>query len=264
MNHSVEDAHVHGGHRGRMRAKLLNHGDRIFDTYELLELLLYNVIPYKDTNPIAKRLLSVFGSLDGVFSADRESLMTVSGIGERVADYLIEVGKLSYIIGSELLPAAKVDFNNYDSVGEFFAEHFANNPELRLSVLTLDNSMHPINVEDVPGDVKFATAACKPALFMDIAIRERASVIITAQNNYYGPYCPTPGDRATSDMISDALASINVTHLEHYLICGKRYMGISNAKAYRFLASPPVLEFEKSRESALEKEMGEMGGFCDE
>ena len=46
---------IHLGHRQRMKDKLSNHGARIFDTYELLEMLLYNVIPYKDTNPIAKR-----------------------------------------------------------------------------------------------------------------------------------------------------------------------------------------------------------------
>ena len=47
---------IHKGHRQRMRAKLKAHGARVFDTYELLEMLLYYVVPYKDTNPIAKRL----------------------------------------------------------------------------------------------------------------------------------------------------------------------------------------------------------------
>ena len=59
----IEDKDIHKGHRARMRSKLESYGPRIFDTYELLEMLLYYVIPYRDTNPIAKRLLAAFGSL---------------------------------------------------------------------------------------------------------------------------------------------------------------------------------------------------------
>lgn len=41
MEKYIDDSRIHEGHRGRMRAKLLSHGQRIFDTYELLEMLLY-------------------------------------------------------------------------------------------------------------------------------------------------------------------------------------------------------------------------------
>ena len=67
MKTYIDDSRVHDGHRGRMRSKLLAHGQRIFDTYELLEMLLYWVIPCRDTNPVAKNLLYAFGSLDGVY-----------------------------------------------------------------------------------------------------------------------------------------------------------------------------------------------------
>ena len=56
----LPDEKLHAGHRARMRRKFLSYGPRIFDTYELLEMLLYYAIPYKDTNPIAKRLLMEF------------------------------------------------------------------------------------------------------------------------------------------------------------------------------------------------------------
>ena len=74
----IADSEIHSGHRGRMREKLLLHGARIFDTYELLEMLLYHSIPYKDTNPVAKRLLHRFGGLDGVFTASHEELCEVN------------------------------------------------------------------------------------------------------------------------------------------------------------------------------------------
>ena len=65
---------VHRGHRKRMRRKFSDFGDIVFDTYELLEMLLYYTVPVRDTNPLAKRLLVEFGSLDGVLSASKENL----------------------------------------------------------------------------------------------------------------------------------------------------------------------------------------------
>ena len=94
MNASLDDKNIHVGHRQRMRSKLLIHGPRIFDTYELLEMLLYYVIPYKDTNPIAKLLLKRFSSLSGVFNAETEELTEVAGIGVRTAEYIRNLGEL--------------------------------------------------------------------------------------------------------------------------------------------------------------------------
>ena len=77
MEKYIDDDKIHQGHRSRMREKLSQHGQFIFDTYELLEMLLYQTILYRDTNPIAKNLLYAFGGLDGVFNAPMDSLPTL-------------------------------------------------------------------------------------------------------------------------------------------------------------------------------------------
>ncbi|MBR4836163.1 MAG: hypothetical protein IKU99_04030, partial [Clostridia bacterium] len=104
MEKFIPDENIHDGHRGRMRAKLLSHGRSIFDTYELLEMLLYYSVPFRDTNPIAKRLLHAFGGLDGVLKAKREELTEVSGVGDHTAELIALVGRLNNILGAELLP----------------------------------------------------------------------------------------------------------------------------------------------------------------
>ena len=44
---------VHAGHRERLRGSFVENGADSFRTHQLLELLLFYAIPYKDTNPIA-------------------------------------------------------------------------------------------------------------------------------------------------------------------------------------------------------------------
>ena len=58
----TEESSLHTGHRQRMREKLLSYGSDVMQSHELLEMLLYYVIPYKNTNPIAKRLILEFGN----------------------------------------------------------------------------------------------------------------------------------------------------------------------------------------------------------
>lgn len=62
--------------------------------HELLEFILFPIIPRKDTNPIAHRLINVFGSLKDVFTCSKEELLTVDGVGERVAAHIMAMGEL--------------------------------------------------------------------------------------------------------------------------------------------------------------------------
>jgi DNA repair protein RadC len=56
-----DEADQAGGHRARLRKRLLDAGPRGFHDYELLEYLLALTIPRVDTKPLAKRLIHDFG-----------------------------------------------------------------------------------------------------------------------------------------------------------------------------------------------------------
>lgn len=105
---------MHEGHRRRMYEKL-KQGDGLYD-HELLEILLFNAFTRTNTNPIAHRLLKAFGSIQGVFDADVAQLVTVEGVGERVALYLKCVGECyARMRGRGGSPAVKnfADFKDY-------------------------------------------------------------------------------------------------------------------------------------------------------
>lgn len=57
-----------------MRQKVLEHGPAALADYELLEMLLFNVIPRRDTKPLAKSLISHFGSLLSLCRAEIDEL----------------------------------------------------------------------------------------------------------------------------------------------------------------------------------------------
>ncbi|WP_298897175.1 DNA repair protein RadC, partial [uncultured Mesorhizobium sp.] len=73
------------GHRDRLRERFVAGGADALPDYELLELLLFRLIPRSDTKPVAKALLARFGTLAEVLGAPAELLREVKGVGPSVA-----------------------------------------------------------------------------------------------------------------------------------------------------------------------------------
>ena len=76
------------GHRSRLAARFRDNGGERLADYELLELILFQSLPRRDTKPIAKALLERFGSFSGVLAAPEERLREIVGVGEKVSLHL--------------------------------------------------------------------------------------------------------------------------------------------------------------------------------
>ena len=73
---------LHTGHRKRLRFRFRNEGLRHFTEHQVLEYLLSFVIPRRDTNELAHKLINKFGSLKNVLSAPYSILSSFDGLGE--------------------------------------------------------------------------------------------------------------------------------------------------------------------------------------
>ena len=91
------------GHRERLRERFATAGHIALADYELLELLLFRLIPRADTKPVAKALLERFGSLAQVLGAPENLLREVKGVGPAVAlDLKIVAAAAQRMVRSEL------------------------------------------------------------------------------------------------------------------------------------------------------------------
>ncbi len=78
----------HAGHRQRLRDRFLQGGPDALPDYELLELLLFQAQPRRDTKPLAKELLKRFGSFADVICATPAELFEIDGAGDGVVTAL--------------------------------------------------------------------------------------------------------------------------------------------------------------------------------
>ena len=70
----------HAGHRQRLKKRFLSSGKGVLPDYEILELLLFASHPRGDVKPLAKELISVFGSLAKVLNASEHELVAIKGV----------------------------------------------------------------------------------------------------------------------------------------------------------------------------------------
>src|SRR5205809_4740004 len=76
------DPDQRSGHRQRLKERFVAAGPEALPDYELLELVLFNAIPRRDTKPVAKRLIERFGSFAEAINAPPERLKEVKGVGD--------------------------------------------------------------------------------------------------------------------------------------------------------------------------------------
>ncbi len=126
---------MHEGHRGRMIERLESYGGSLRD-HELLEILLFNAIPRKNTNELAHTLLNVFGDIEGIFRAKLCDLESVKGVGKSTAAYLKTVALLyGRIIGRS---NETVNVSNVSSMYEYLEQRYRNFREEVVELFGLD------------------------------------------------------------------------------------------------------------------------------
>lgn len=118
----------HEGHRGRMMKKLLA-GQLL--PHEILEVLLFFVIPRGNTNICAHKLLDKFGELGKVLTAEKEELEKIQDVGSSSAEFLLFIGEcIKNIINSGSFEQVKCNQDVQNFVRDRFEKLPANQIEV--------------------------------------------------------------------------------------------------------------------------------------
>ena len=88
------DKNLHNKHRNRLCTRFLTEKFDSWPPHNIMEYILFFVIPRKDTNEIAHLLLEKFGTVGEIFMASTEELVKVPGIGKKTAKFLTSFPQL--------------------------------------------------------------------------------------------------------------------------------------------------------------------------
>ena len=211
----------HLGHRSRVRKKFLTSFDAELHDYELLEILLFAAHPRQDTKPIAKKLISKFGSISAVVNADIDRLKDVEGVGDAGISQIKIVAKILQHVLKNAAKAKPV-LNNWQAVLDYASALLKNLNYEVFRVLFLDKK-HQLIEDELLGigenDQVFvsAKAVAKKALLLS------AKSVILMHNHPSGELRASVSDIKTTNEFIAVLRILEIEVLDHLIITPTGY-----------------------------------------
>ena len=211
------------GHRKRVKERYTESRLDSFHDYEMLELLLFYAIPYKDTKPLAKSLISHFGSLHAVFDATLDEL-EAAGLTENSAILLTLIPELQkrYELSKKKL---QTRIRSTAESGAYCCALFQNQLDESVRMICLDASGKIQKTQEVSQGV--VNAVHFPVRkIVEIAVTSRAVSVILAHNHPGGTLSPSREDLDATETVRAALETVGVRLLDHLIVAGKEYCSL--------------------------------------
>ena len=212
------------GHRERVRRRYIENGLESFrEDYEVLELLLFYAIPYRDTKQLAKNLIAYFGSFHAVMDASAEELRE-AGLTENAATFL----KLMPDIQSRYEQSKTRELTQIRSTadaGLACCGMFRNQLEESVRMLCLDAAGKIVKRAELSkGDVNAVHFPVRK--IVEAAISSKAVSVILAHNHPGGTLSPSREDLEATEAVKAALEPIGVRLLDHLIVSGAGYCSL--------------------------------------
>ena len=218
MKSMKELSNVHAGHRRRVREKYQKIGLACFADHEILELLLFHSVPYKDTNPLAHKLLEHFGSLEDVFAASVDELKEIDGVSENSA---ILIHLVSDLVGEikRRNKKTKQTLNGFSASIAYAKDLFANEQIEKVYAILLDR------INQVKATKEIATGSSTAAIvntkiLAKFVLQKDVDRIILAHNHPIGSSEPSDEDIVFTRNIIETLLPLGIEVLDHIVVGG--------------------------------------------
>ena len=216
------------GHRERVRKKFLENGFNGLEDYEILELLLFYVIPRKDTKAIAKELIKKFKNLANVLKADTLELKTIDGLGDVAITFLKMMGALPARIYKDELKNQKLIKDDKNKITDkevllsFLRNKIGYEDVEKFYVIYLSSSNEVIAFEESSSGTLDRSSIYPREIYKRV-IMENAKSIIIAHNHPSGNTCPSKCDIDITNEIAKGLKNFGALLLEHIIITRDSY-----------------------------------------
>ena len=204
------------GHRERLRTRFLNGGHKAMPEYEILELLLFNAIPRIDVKPLAKRLLSTFGDLNGVIAASEHRILKVEGADRWVYLQL----RIAEAFAQRMAQAKVLNrcvISSWDETLTYCRTVMAHRETEQFRILFLDaKNVLIADEEQAPGTVDHVPVY--PREVAKRALELSASALILVHNHPSGDPSPSSADLMMTTRVATACEAISVTVHDHIIV----------------------------------------------
>jgi DNA repair protein RadC len=216
------------GHRDRLRERFRGAGPDALPDYELLELILYQALKRVDTKPLAKTLLSKFGSFPEVLAAPEARLLEVDGIGEAVAHHL----KVTYAAAQRFTRDSlrkRPLLDSWSSVIAHCKAAMAYESVEQFRILFLDRK-NMLIAEEVQQRGTVDHTPVYPREVVKRALELSATALILVHNHPSGDPTPSRADIEMTKQVVDTATPLGIAIHDHIIIGKEGHVSLKGLK----------------------------------
>ena len=218
----------HEGHRQRMKQRFVQEGIDSFSDFQVLELLLFFGIPYKDTNGMAHQLLKKFGSLSGVLNADYHELSAEPGLGPHAALLVRMIPGLARRYSMDRWNS-KTQITDSKNAGIYAASLFVGIEHEVFYMICLDSQSRVI-MPVLISEGTINEAMIYPRDIVEHALRHKTAMVILSHNHPGGSLEPSLADIEMTKKLMKALEVISVKIMDHIIVAGDRFTSLAEKR----------------------------------
>lgn len=222
---------IHKEHRQRMKKRFRENGLDSFTEIQVLELLLFYVIPRRDTNEIAHYLLKRFKTLAQVLDAPLEELEKVEGIGRETATFLklIPASAKAYMISAA---SGDIILDTLEKCGRYLENFFIGSRVEKIYLLCLDAKCKMLCCKEI-GEGNVNSAGISTRKVVETALAAGASSVVLAHNHPSGIALPSAEDLQTTKRIAMALQTVEIPLVDHIIVADADHISMASS-GHRF------------------------------
>ncbi len=205
------------GHRDRLKERFRDTGAAAFRDYELLELALFQVIPRRDTKPIAKALLTRFGSFSQVLAAPESLLREVEGVGESVALHLKVLQAVASRYARDDIVKERQLLDSWKAVIDYCKGAIGYDSVEQFRVLFLDKKNRLI-ADETQGVGTVDHTPVYPREVVKRALELSATALILVHNHPSGDPTPSRADIQMTKQLIDTAKPLGIEIHDHIIV----------------------------------------------
>ncbi len=202
----------------RPRERLLERGPAALADAELLAILLRTGVRGSSAVDLARDLISRFGSIGALLTADARELAAARGLGNAKLAQLQAVLELARRVLKHDLSRGNA-LSSPRSVRDYLQLSLSGRDREVFVALLLDAQHRVIAVEELFSGTLTQTSVY-PREVVKSALRHNAAAVIFAHNHPSGVAEPSSADQMLTQSLKTALALVDIQVLDHFVVAG--------------------------------------------
>lgn len=218
------------GHRKRLRERFEKGGVNGFHDYEVLEFLLTFIFKQIDVKPLAKDLLSKFGSFSNVLDSPFEELEKVKGMGRVSAISISAFREIMAYYYQSHIKQNKDLITKMSSLIEMLRANIGHKANEVLFAIFLNAKNEVITSKEL-GEGTVTQSIAIPRKIVEEALKHKATSVILAHNHPGGIAQPSSQDENITEEIKNALALLDIELQDHIILASNEYYSFKRSSS---------------------------------